>query len=101
MLIFVSLIKQRRVLRQDGDAALALEVVRVHHARHDHLVVAEHAALVQHGVHQRGLAVVDVGDDGDIANLWHGILAFSFDCRFRCRVQFRRSEMPNTGAGFT
>jgi hypothetical protein len=32
---------------------------------------------MEHGVHQRGFPVVDVSDDGDIANLWHGILAFS------------------------
>ena len=32
------------------------------------LVGAEGAALVQHGVHQSGLAVVDVRDDGDIAD---------------------------------
>ena len=31
-------------------------------------VGAECAALAQHGVHQGGLAVVDVGDDGDVAN---------------------------------
>ena len=29
---------------------------------------AERAALLQHGVNQRGLAVVNVGDDGDVAN---------------------------------
>ena len=69
-------VKQRRIFCQNGDTAFALEVVRVHHARYDHLVVSKHAALVQHGVHQRGFAVVDVGDDGDIANLWHGILTF-------------------------
>ena len=33
------------------------------------LVVAENAALAQHGVHQRGLAVVDVRNDGDIARV--------------------------------
>ena len=32
------------------------------------LVGAECAALLQHGVDQRGLAVVDVRDDGDVAN---------------------------------
>ena len=74
---FRVVIEQRRVFRQDGDAALALEIVRVHHALHDDLIVAEHAALMEHGVHQRGFPVVHVGDDGDIANLWHGILAFS------------------------
>ena len=31
-------------------------------------VGAESAALLQHGVDQRGLAMVDVRDDGDIAN---------------------------------
>ena len=57
------------VLGQNGDAALALQVVGVHDALDHMLVGAESAALPQHGVHQRGLAVVDVGDDGDIANV--------------------------------
>ena len=35
----------------------------------DGFVVAEDAALLEHGVDQRGLAVVDVRDDGDIANV--------------------------------
>ncbi len=74
---FRVVIKERRVFRQDGDAAFALEIVRVHHALHDDLIVAEDAALVEHGVHQRGFSVVHVCDDGDIANLRHGILAFS------------------------
>ena len=56
-----------RVLGQDGDAALALEVVAVHHALDHALVGAEDPALMEHGVDQRGLAVVDVRDDGDVA----------------------------------
>ena len=32
------------------------------------LVSAEDAALFQHGVHERGLAMVDVRDDGDVAD---------------------------------
>ena len=55
------------VLRQNRDAALALELVAVHRALGDALVRAERAALVQQRVDQRGLAVVDVGDDGDVA----------------------------------
>ena len=55
------------VLGEDGDAALAFEVVRVHDALGHLLVGAEGAGLAQHGVDERGLAVVDVGDDGDIA----------------------------------
>ena len=57
------------VLGQNGDAALAFEVVGVHDAFGDVLVGAEDAGLVEHGVDQRGLAVVDVGDNGDIANI--------------------------------
>ena len=56
---------------QDGDAALFFEIVRIHHALGDPLIVAEGAGLLQQAVDERGLAVVDVGDDGDIAQL-HG-----------------------------
>ena len=56
-----------RVLGHDGDAALALEVDVVEGALRHPLVLAEHAALVQHGVDQRGLAVIHVGDDRDVA----------------------------------
>ncbi len=61
-------VKNGRVLGQDGDAALALQFVGIHDAVHQLLVGAKYAALAEHGVHQRGLAVVDVGDDGDVAN---------------------------------
>ena len=70
MLIFVPCVKHGRVLGENRDSALAFQIVRVHHAFGDRLVVAEGAALAQHGVNQRGLAVVDVGDDSDIANTW-------------------------------
>ncbi len=66
-------------LGQDGDAALALQVVGVHDAVADVLVGAENAALVEHGVDQRGLAVVDVRDDGDVAKV--GILNFHWENR--------------------
>ena len=46
MLIVDALITNRaRVLGEDGDAALALEVVRVHDPLGDHLVLAERARL--------------------------------------------------------
>ena len=57
------------VLGENRDAALALQVVGVHDAVDELLVGAEGAALAEHGVHQRGLAMIDVGDDGDIANV--------------------------------
>ena len=58
------------VLGQDGDAALTLQVVGVHDALHRLLVLAVHAALLEHLVHQRGLAVVDVGDNGHVSQFF-------------------------------
>ena len=60
---------ERGDLGEDGDAALALEVVGIHRALGDPLVVAEGARLAQQHVDQRGLAVIDVGDDGDVAEV--------------------------------
>ncbi len=61
-------IKHGGVFGKDSDAALALEIVRVHNAFGDSLIVAESAALTEHGVDQRGFAVIHVSDDGDVAN---------------------------------
>ena len=55
------------VLGENGDPALALQLVAVHRALGDPLVGAEGAALVQQRIDQGRLAVVDVGDDGDVA----------------------------------
>src|SRR5690606_41853566 len=57
----------RGAFGEDGDTALALDVAGIHGAFGDLLVVAEGAGLLQKLVDQRGLAVVDVGDDGDVA----------------------------------
>ena len=55
------------ILGQDGDAALTLKVAGVHDPVHHLLILAVDAALLQHLVHQGGLAVVYVGDDGDVS----------------------------------
>ena len=52
--------------------ALALEVVGVHHALGDDLVVTERPGLPEHVVDQRGLSVVDVRHDGDVAERFNG-----------------------------
>ena len=57
----------RGAFGEDRDAALALEVVRIEGALGHLLVGAEGAALAQQLVDQRGLAVVDMGDDRDVA----------------------------------
>src|SRR6185436_1766513 len=63
------------VFGEDRDATLAFERVGIH----DQVVLAagelfelsgaEHARLHEHLVHQGGFAVVDVGDDGDVADM--------------------------------
>jgi len=65
---FVVVVKEGGVFREDGDAALAFEIVGVHDAFGDDLIGAEDAGLAEHGVDECGFAVVDVGDDGDVAN---------------------------------
>src|ERR1051326_3626864 len=57
------------VLGEDGDAALFLEVVRVHDTLVDLLVRADGAGLFEKRVDERGLAMVDVRDDRDVADV--------------------------------
>ena len=66
---------ERGVLRADGDALFPLEIHRVHDALLGRLgfVGAEGARLLEQAVHERGLAVIDVGDDGDVADVFHDL----------------------------
>ncbi len=57
-----------RVLGEDGDALLALQVVRVHDSVDHQLVRPEDAGLSEHVVDKSRLAVVDVGHDGHVAD---------------------------------
>ena len=56
-----------RGLRQNRDAALFFQLVGIHDALDDALIVAERAGLLQELVHQSGFAMVNVRDDRDIA----------------------------------
>ena len=56
------------MLGADGDATLAFQVVVVHHAFLDACVFAEDAGGAEDGIDQRRLAVIDVGDNGQIAD---------------------------------
>ena len=62
-------VAEGRVLGEDRDPLLPLEVHRVEHALVDVLVGAEGAGLPEHRVDERGLAVVDVRDDRDVAEI--------------------------------
>src|ERR1700728_2509529 len=64
-----SVVTDAGVLGENGDAALALEVVGIHDAVGHFFVGAEDAALAQHGVDERGFAVIDVRNDGDVARV--------------------------------
>jgi len=55
-----TLILHGAILGEDGDAALAFQVVRIHHPLGDVLVGGKGTCLAQKFVHQRGLTVVDV-----------------------------------------
>src|SRR6185312_12807945 len=61
----------RGAFGENGDAALAFEVVRIKRALHHLLIGTEGAALPQQRVDERRLAVVDVRDDGNVAKI-HG-----------------------------
>ena len=61
-------IKNRGILGKDSDAALALKLVRVHHTIGDNLVRAKRTTLAKHSVDEGRLAVINVSDDGDVAN---------------------------------
>ena len=62
-----------RVLGEDGDALLALEVAGVHHAVSQLLMRAEGTGLAQERVDQGGLTVVDVRHDGHVPDVVAGL----------------------------
>ena len=58
---------QAHGLGLDGDAALAFQFHGIEHLV-GHIPKLHHAGLFQQAVGQRGFAVVDMGDDAEIAN---------------------------------
>ena len=59
---------QGSVLGQDRDAPFTLEVVAVHDPLLEVFVSGEYTGLAEQFIYQGGLAMVDVGDDCDVAN---------------------------------
>jgi hypothetical protein len=64
-----SLVRQGDVLGEDRDPPFAFKIVRIENALPLQLRFAEQPALPQQGIDQRGLAVVNVGDDGDVSDV--------------------------------
>jgi len=59
--------EDRAVFGRNSDTALFFQVQGVHQPFVNLLVGPEQTALSEHGIHQSGLAVVNVGDDGDVS----------------------------------
>src|SRR5699024_6094849 len=64
-----ALVVHRGVLGQDRDALLPLQVTAVHHPFAAGAALADGAGLARHGIDEGCLTVVDVGDDGDVAQV--------------------------------
>ena len=90
----------RGVLRKDGDATLALDRIRIHDPLSELLTSIERAGLAEKLVDEGGFAMIDVRDDGDVANFLHsevpGKPAIIGPCR-RLRRSFYR--LPATIKG--
>ena len=66
---FHAVVNDRGVLGENGDPAFAFQVEGIHDAFGDLFIAAEDPTLMQHGIKQGGLAVIDVGNDGDVADI--------------------------------
>ena len=71
-LAVTGLVAQGRGLGLDGDAALALDVHGVEHLGF-HLPIGQPTAALDDAVSQRALAVIDVGNDREVADVVHRI----------------------------
>ncbi len=69
----VILVFERGVLGADGDALFLFQIHGIHQALFLRLVLvfAKSSRLLEQAIHERGLAVVNVRDDGDISNVLH------------------------------
>ena len=71
---FVAMVNDRYVFRQNSDAAFTFDVVVVHDQFTGLFIVPEEMSLQDHLVDQCGFAVVDVGNDRDIAYFLHRLI---------------------------
>ena len=73
-----ALVVDRTILSDDGDSALPLQFVAVHDPFRNVLMRGEGARLHEQLVDERCFAVIDVGNDGDVAKATsgHGALRY-------------------------
>jgi hypothetical protein len=84
-------------LRLDGDAAFALDVHGIEHLLH-HLALGETAGRLDQAIGQRRLAVVDMRDDGEVADVFDGRI---HGARISTRVRKRQALVPRTRSSRT
>ena len=68
---FYALVDDGNVLREDGDAPLAFQVVVVQDELSKVFGLADQIGLVNHPVHEGGFAVVDVRDERYVPDFLH------------------------------
>jgi hypothetical protein len=86
-------VRQRDGVRLDGDPAFPFEVHGVEDLVAE-LPVLHRAAALDEAVGQRGLAVVDVGDDAEVADVVHGPLELRPTSKERRKRQSSRDRPP-------
>ena len=62
-------VEDSSILGEDGDTALALEIIGVEHSLGHLLIGPKHIGLTQHAVHQRSFAMVDMRNDSHVADV--------------------------------
>ena len=68
------------VFGKNSNAAFAFDGIAVHHAFNHFFVLGKSARLAQELVDHSGLAMIDVGDDGDVTDLLsHGYFRGEID----------------------
>ena len=58
------------IFGKDRYSAFTLDVSRVHNAGAHFLIITKNTALLQHLIHERGLAMVNVGDNCDVSQIF-------------------------------
>ncbi|GBE30088.1 hypothetical protein BMS3Bbin04_01114 [bacterium BMS3Bbin04] len=60
----------RSVFGHDGDAFFALEIIAVHNTFLDSLIGTEQTRLMQHPINECSLAMINVRNDGQVAQIF-------------------------------
>ena len=80
----VAFIPHRHILRKNRNAAFAFQIVVVENKIARLLVVAEELRLMEHTVHEGGLAVVHMGYNCNVANLLHMSILLNYNNMYIC-----------------